>query len=73
MTPDELAAIPRKDAREIIEGPPHPLGLVLAVEQELNLEWWRGYHAARRRDLPPIANTIDFFGAGPNFLNDHKV
>jgi hypothetical protein len=47
MTKEQIDAIKRKEAREIVEGP-MPHGIVLAVEEALSLEWWRGYHAAAR-------------------------
>lgn len=47
MTKEQIDAIKRKEAREIVEGPTR-LGLIVEVEQHLNLEWWRGYHTAKR-------------------------
>jgi hypothetical protein len=52
MTQDEVEAIPRKTARQVMASVPAGRGyddrLLLAVEQAMNLEWWRGYHAALR-------------------------
>jgi hypothetical protein len=50
MTKEEIDAIPRKEARQLLAQIPMGRGyddrVVLAVEQAMNLEWWRGYHAA---------------------------
>jgi hypothetical protein len=50
MTKEEIHAIPRKEARQLLAQIPLGRGfddrLLLAVEQAMNLEWWRGYHAA---------------------------
>jgi len=51
MTKEQLEAIPRLDARQLLARIPASPGyddrVLLAVEQAMNLEWWRGYHAAR--------------------------
>jgi hypothetical protein len=50
MTKDEVDAIPRVTASQLMAQIPAGRGyddrVDLAVEQALNLEWWRGYHAA---------------------------
>lgn len=50
MTPEDLAKIPRKTAREMLgeiqAGDGFEHRVLLAVECAMNLEWWRGYHAA---------------------------
>lgn len=50
MTKEQIDAIPRKKARELLASIPGGRGyddrVLLAVEQAMNLEWWRGYHAA---------------------------
>ena len=50
MTKEEIDAIPRKEARQLLAQIPLGRGfddrLLLAVEQAMSLEWWRGYHAA---------------------------
>lgn len=50
MTRNEINAIPRKTASQLLSEIPAGGGyerrVELAVEQALNLEWWRGYHAA---------------------------
>jgi hypothetical protein len=50
MTKEEIDAISRKTARQVMASVPAGRGyddrLLLAVEQAMNLEWWRGYHAA---------------------------
>jgi hypothetical protein len=51
MTRDDLAKYPRETPREIMIKaglsalPTNQLELLL--DSALNLEWWRGYHAAR--------------------------
>lgn len=56
MTKEQIDAIPRKEARQLLAEIPFGVGyddrILLAVEQALNLEWWRGYHAALRRTYP---------------------
>ncbi len=51
MTRNQTFAIARKSAQEIVKQslPPGEENskLVLAVEQALSLEWWRGYHTAK--------------------------
>lgn len=50
MTKEQLDAIPRVEARALLAripaGPGYDDRVLLAVEQVMNLEWWRGYHAA---------------------------
>lgn len=50
MTKEEIDAIPRKEARQLLASIPGGQGyddrVLLAVEGAMNLEWWRGYHAA---------------------------
>jgi len=50
MTKEQLDAIPRKQARQwlaqIPAGPGYDDRVLLAIEQAMNLEWWRGYYAA---------------------------
>jgi hypothetical protein len=50
MTKEQIDAIPRKEARSLLASIPAGSGyddrVLLAVEQAMNLEWWRGYHAA---------------------------
>lgn len=50
MLREEIDAIPRKEARELLASIPGGRGyddrLLLAVEQAMNLEWWRGFYAA---------------------------
>jgi hypothetical protein len=58
MTREQIDAIPRKEARELLASVPagrnYDDRVLLAVEQALNLEWWRGYHAAlNRRSAAP--------------------
>jgi hypothetical protein len=52
MTKEEIDAIPRVEARLLLARIPMGRGyddrVLLAVEQAMNLEWWRGYHAASR-------------------------
>lgn len=55
MTKEQLDAITRKEARQLLAeipaGPGYDDRVLLAVEQAMNLEFWRGYHAA----LPTVA------------------
>jgi hypothetical protein len=57
MTKEQIDAIPRKEARQILAqipgGPGYDDRVLLAVEQALNLEWWRGYHAPACREETP--------------------
>lgn len=50
MTKEEIDAIPRRTAREILASVPGGRGyddrVMAAIEQAMNLEWWRGWHAA---------------------------
>jgi hypothetical protein len=50
LNKDEIDRIPRKTAEEVLSGVPPGPGVEqrtkLAVEVAMNLEWWRGYHAA---------------------------
>lgn len=50
MTKEETYRIERKTASQVVEIPPGPDAskrMLLAVEQAMNLEWWRGYWAAK--------------------------
>jgi hypothetical protein len=50
MTKEQLEAIPRVDARQLLARIPAGQGyddrVLVAVEQAMNLEWWRGFYAA---------------------------
>lgn len=66
MTKDEIDATPRKEARQLLAQIPAGKGydnrLLLAVEQAMNLEWWRGYHAAKSNvshGRPDVLTEID--------------
>jgi len=52
MNREEIDAIPRVEARKLLASIPLGRGyddrVLLAVEQAMNLEWWRGYHTAMR-------------------------
>lgn len=45
MDKEKIDAIPRRSASEIMSA--KDSYLVLRIEEALNLEWWRGYHAAK--------------------------
>ena len=51
MTKEQIDAIPRVEARQLLARIPAGRGyddrVLLAVEVAMNLEWWRGYHAPR--------------------------
>lgn len=51
MTEEQLAALPRRTAGEILAaipgGPGYDDRVLLAVEGAMNLEWWRGYYAGK--------------------------
>ena len=51
MTLDDLQKYPRKTARELLASVAAGRGyddrLLIAVECAMNLEWWRGYNAAK--------------------------
>lgn len=51
MDREQTFAIERKDARKLLAEIPMGKGyddrVLLAIEQALNLEWWRGYYAAK--------------------------
>ncbi len=53
MTKEQIEAIPRKEARQLLASIPAGNGyddrVLVAVEQAMNTEWWRGYHAAYDR------------------------
>lgn len=61
MTKEELDAIPRKTAAQLLVeipgGPGYDGRMLLAIEQALNLEWWRGYHAVDRSLLRPATKA----------------
>lgn len=50
MTKEQIDAVPRVEARQLLARIPMGRGyedrILLAVEQAMNLEWWRGYRAA---------------------------
>ena len=52
MEREQIDAIPRVGARQLLArvpaGPGYDDRVLLAVEQAMNLEWWRGYHAGKR-------------------------
>jgi hypothetical protein len=56
MTKEQLAASPRQTAHELLTaipgGPGYERRVELAVESALNVEWWRGYHAALVKTNP---------------------
>lgn len=63
MTEEELAAIPRRRAAEILASIPatdvYSLGrLLLAIETEMHAEWCRGYYAGKK------ANPLISFSEG---------
>ena len=51
MDKKEIDAIPRIEARQLLARIPAGRGydnrVLLAVEQAMNLEWWRGYWSAK--------------------------
>lgn len=47
MTQEQIDAIPRKNAKDVYRDTLDKG--VLAIEVAMNLEWWRGYHAALRQ------------------------
>jgi hypothetical protein len=51
LTKDEIEAIPRVEANKLLARIPAGRGyddrVLLAVEQAMNLEWWRGYWSAK--------------------------
>lgn len=61
MTRDDLAKYPRKTAKEILAearlGALPTRSLELLVECALNLEWWRGYHAATSQTISTNSST----------------
>jgi hypothetical protein len=58
MTRAQLSAIPRKTAAEILAaipgGPGYDDRVLLAMEEAMNLEWWRGFYTFRD-DVTPRA------------------
>lgn len=52
MKKEQLDAIPRVEARQLLARIPAGNGyddrVLVAVEQAMNLEWWRGYYAGLR-------------------------
>jgi len=55
MLKEQIDAIPRVEARQLLARIPAGDGryddrVLLAVEQAMNLEWWRGYYAAKTPD-----------------------
>lgn len=54
MTKEQIDAIPRKDARQwlaqVEAGSGYDDRVLLAIEQAMNLEWWRGYYAGKIYD-----------------------
>jgi hypothetical protein len=59
MTLDELTAIPRKNAEEVLIGVPGGQGyeqrVKVAVEVAMNIEWWRGYHAGQKAAIAAVS------------------
>lgn len=55
MTKEQIDAAQRVEARQLLAripaGPGYDDRVLLAVEQAMNLEWWRGYHAAQSSPL----------------------
>lgn len=49
---EQIDAIPRVEARQLLASIPGGRGyddrVLIAVEQAMNLEWWRGYYAAKQ-------------------------
>lgn len=58
MTKEQIDAIPRVEARQLLARVPAGHGyddrVLLAVEQAMNMEWWRGYWKANM-NWQPIA------------------
>lgn len=58
MTKEQIDAIQRVEARQLLAripaGPGYDDRVLLAVEQAMNLEWWRGYHAAQSSPLDSL-------------------
>lgn len=52
MTEDQIKAIPRRTAEQVLVavpgGPGYEHRVLLAVEIAMNEEWWRGYWASGR-------------------------
>jgi len=50
MTRDQLDATPQQTAQQVLVsvpgGPGYDARVLVAVEQAMNLEWWRGYYTA---------------------------
>lgn len=63
MTRDQIDAIPRVEARQLLArvpaGPRYDDRVLLAVEQAMNLEWWRGYHAPKTIELADAGKLHD--------------
>jgi hypothetical protein len=57
MTAEELKQYPRKTAQQLLVelpgGRDYEKRTEIAVECALNLEWWRGYHAAKAELASP--------------------
>jgi hypothetical protein len=55
MTKEQLAALPRISAEELLMAisvalsPSQEKQLLIAVEGAMSQEWWRGYHAGRAK------------------------
>lgn len=64
MTREELSAIPRKTAREILASIPGGRGyddrVMVAIECAMNTEWWRGFHAGTKDEhgRPPEVRMV---------------
>lgn len=60
MTREQIDQIPRVEARTLMAripaGPGYDDRCLVAVECAMNLEWWRGYHAAASE--PDRVNTL---------------
>lgn len=54
MTREQIGACPRRNAKELLGDDFLDVRVVnrLAIECELNYEWWRGYHAAKSENQP---------------------
>jgi len=48
MDEETLKRLPRQGAHEVVGGD-QPLLLIAKVESAMNLEWWRGYYAAKNQ------------------------
>lgn len=69
MTKEQVDAIPRKEAGDIIASVPAGRGyddrVTLAVAVAMNLEWWRGYYAGQADAPLPRFVGVDL-ASGPD-------